>query len=133
MERLRPLSRHDAAAWGRYLPDRRAVEYTIGTYEDITPGIFHRLTGVLTSQRLEILSAEIHTLADGLVLDRFYVQDRDFAGEPPPSRVQEVCGKLTDSLRKPTDQPPKFPFVVGNQRRGARPQAASAGVTGPDR
>jgi [protein-PII] uridylyltransferase len=119
LEHLRSLSRHDATAWGRYLPDRRAVEYTIGTYEDITPGIFHRLTGVLTSQRLEILSAEIQTLADGLVLDRFHVQDRDFAGEPPPSRVQEVCAKLTDSLRKPTDQPPKFPSLWGTSG-GAR-------------
>ena len=40
LERLRQLSRHDAAAWGQYLPDRRAVEYTIGTYEDITPESF---------------------------------------------------------------------------------------------
>ena len=28
-----------------------AVEYTVGTYEEITPGIFHKLTGALTSQR----------------------------------------------------------------------------------
>ncbi len=123
LQRLQQLKRQDAVAWARYLPERSAVEYTIGTYEDITPGIFHRLTGVLTSQRLEILSAEIHTLADGLVLDRFYVQDRDFAGEPPDSRRKDVCGKLTDSLRQPTDQPPKFPTLWGasSRSRGARP------------
>lgn len=123
LQRLRQVTRQDAAAWAQYLPERSAVEYTIGTYEDITPGIFHRLTGVLTSQRLEILSAEIHTLADGLVLDRFYVQDRDFAGRPPESRLAEVCGKLTLSLRKPTDLPPKFPTLwgVSSSSRGPRP------------
>lgn len=123
LERLRQLTRHDAAAWAQYLPERSAVEYSIGTYEDITPGIFHRLTGVLTSQRLEILSAEIHTLADGLVLDRFYVQDRDFAGQPPDMRLQEVGQALTESLRKPTDQPPKFPTLwgTGSRARSARP------------
>jgi len=110
---LRQLARQDAAAWGRYLPDRGTVEYTIGTYEDITPGIVHRLTGVLTSQRLEILSAEIHTLADGLVLDRFHVRDRDFAGQPPAGRLDDVCAKLTESLRHPTEQSPKFPSLWG--------------------
>jgi len=119
LQRLRQLTRQDAAAWAQYHPERRAVEYSVGTYEDITPGIFHRLTGVLTSQRLEILSADIHTLADGLVLDRFYVQDRDFAGQPPPSRLDEVCGKLIESLRKPTGQPPKFPTLWGT-RSGSR-------------
>lgn len=123
LQRLRQVPRQDAAAWAQYLPERSAVEYTIGTYEDITPGIFHRLTGVLTSQRLEILSAEIHTLADGLVWDRFYVQDRDFAGQPPDYRLEEVCAKLTDSLRKPSDQPPKFPTLWGSTSgsRGPRP------------
>jgi len=123
LQRLRQLTRQDAAAWAQYLPERSAVEYTVGTYEDITPGIFHRLTGVLTSQRLEILSAEIHTLADGLVLDRFYVQDRDFAGEPPTARLEDVCGRLTESLRQPTDQAPKFPTLWGarSSSRGSQP------------
>ena len=111
LEPLRRLPRDDALAWGRYLPERGAVEYMIGTYEDITPGVIHRLTGALTSQRLEILSAEIHTLADGLVLDRFFVLDRDFAGEPPPGRLREVCHQLTGSLRNPTEQPPRFPSL----------------------
>ena len=44
------------------------------------PGIFHKLTGALTSHGLQIRSAQIHTLADGLVLDRFWVHDPDFAG-----------------------------------------------------
>ena len=68
----------DALAWGHYVPERRAVEYAVGTHEEITPGIFYKLTGALSSRGQRILSAEIHTLADGLVLDHFYVEDRDF-------------------------------------------------------
>jgi [protein-PII] uridylyltransferase len=124
LDRLRKVSRHEAVAWAQYLDDRRAVEFTIGTYEDITPGIFYRLTGVLTSQRLEILSAEIHTLAEGLVLDRFYVQDRDHAGPPPDDRLASVCGKLIDTLQHPSDKPPKFPSLWGAP--SSRTRAAQA-------
>jgi len=124
LARLRDLSRTDATAWGQYLPDRQAVEYTIGTYEDIVPGIFHRLTGVLTSQRMEILSAEINTLADGLVLDRFYVQDNDFDGQPPEDRLADVCQRLTLALKRPTDQPPRFPIIWGSQPQESRASAA---------
>jgi [protein-PII] uridylyltransferase len=117
--RLRKLTREEAVAWGQFLSERQAVEYTIGTYEDITPGIFHRLAGLLTSQRMEILSAEIHTLADGLVLDRFYVQDRDYAGQPPTERLDDVCRRLTGVLQSPSDEPPKFPTIWGARRAGS--------------
>ncbi len=121
LEGLRTIQRNHAVASGRYVPEYRAVEYTIGTYEDITPGIFHRLTGVLTSQRMEILSAEINTLADGLVLDRFYVHDRDFDGPPSPERLDDVARRLIEALKKPSDAPPKFPRLWG----AASPQAGS--------
>ena len=46
----------------------KTVENKVGTYEAITPGVFHKLYGALASQGLQILSAEINTLADGLML-----------------------------------------------------------------
>lgn len=120
LTRMRDLPRDDAVAWGRYLHETGTVEYTVGTFEAVTPGIFHRLTGALTSQRLEILSAEIHTLADGLVLDRFYVQDRDFDGEPPEHRLAKVRDCLTSALKHPTDDPPRFPNIWGSQSATAK-------------
>lgn len=108
LERLRTLSHREAIAAGRYLPDLDAVEYTVGAYEEITPGVFHKLTGALTSKGHNILSAEINTLAEGLVLDRFYVQDLDYAGEPPKDRIDEVCERLTASLRDASGKPPTF-------------------------
>ena len=113
LQRLQSLSRADAVAWGRYSPESRAVQYTVGTYEELTPGIFHKLTGVLSSQRMQILSAEINTLAEGLVLDHFYVEDPDFEGPPPAERLQEVSTKLVAVLKTLTYSPPAVPHVWG--------------------
>lgn len=108
LEELARMPHGEARAWGRYLPDQQLVEYTIGTTDDIVPGIFHRLTGVFTSSGHSILAAQIHTLADQLVLDRFYVQDLDYAGEPPQDRIADICRRLVDTLLHPTDAKPVF-------------------------
>jgi [protein-PII] uridylyltransferase len=108
LERLRTLPHHDAIAWGRHVPSRNVVEYTVGTYEEITPGIFHKLTGALTSQRQQILSADINTLAEGLVLDRFSVLDQDFAGAPPPERIEQVSRSLVAALKDASGKAPVF-------------------------
>ncbi len=122
---LRSLERHDALASARYHPQTRTVQYTVGAYEQLVPGIFHRLTGVLTSQRLEILSAEIHTLADGLVLDHFFVHDPDYPDSPPVSRLQDVSQRLVDSLKNPSERPQEFPQMWGMSRgiEGTQPPA----------
>jgi [protein-PII] uridylyltransferase len=119
LERLRQLPHNDVAAWSQYLPEHRASEYSVGTYEQITPGIFHKLTGALTSKGLQILSAEIHTLAGELVLDRFYVNDLDFAKEPPPARREEILQALIKALKDPGDAQPTF-------RRLWQPQDATS-------
>ncbi len=117
LERLRKLPHRDAIAWGRFLPDRNVTEYTVGTYEEITPGIFHKLTGALASQRQQILSADIHTLAEGMVLDRFYVQDQDFAGPPPPERQLQICSALVASLKDARGSQPVFRKVWQEKTR----------------
>lgn len=117
LSRLQQLSRRDAVAWGRYVPQRKAVEYVVGTYEEITPGIFYKLTGALSSHGQRILSAEIHTLADGLVLDHFYVEDRDFDGPPPQERVDEICSSLVAALKDGSEKPPEFRRIWQMQQR----------------
>jgi [protein-PII] uridylyltransferase len=108
LEALRQLPHQQVLAWGRYAAERSAVEYTIGTYEEITPGIFHKLTGALSSKGLQILSASIATLAEGMVLDRFYVTDGDFSGAPPATRIEEVCAALKTALLDSSGKPPSF-------------------------
>lgn len=105
LRELGTVARHGVIARGKYLADRGAVEYTVSTNEATAAGIFSRLTGALTSQGLEILAAEINTLADGLVFDRFYVLDLDYVGEPPEERIDDVCRALRTSLADKADQP----------------------------
>jgi [protein-PII] uridylyltransferase len=121
LAQLRPLATNDAIARGRYLPERQATEYHIGTYETITPGVFHKLTGALSSQGLRILSADITTLADGLIFDRFYVEDPDHTEAPPESRVQDVCRALITALKQTDGRLPQFRrlWKSSDQRRHA--------------
>ena len=93
-------------ALARWQSETATVAVSVGTRESVVPGIFHRVTGALTSQRLEILAADIHTLADGLVIDHFTVHDPDFAGEPPAERLADITAAIRGSLR--ADQPPQF-------------------------
>ncbi len=106
--KLRELGPTNVAAWSRYVPERKATVYLVGAYENVTPGIFHKLTGALTGKGLEILSAEIHDIEDGLVLDRFTVLDRDFSGTPPENRRDAVCRSLVDALTVNAQRPPVF-------------------------
>jgi [protein-PII] uridylyltransferase len=108
LRQLHRLTPGHAMAEGRYQKETNTIEYRVGTHEQIGPGIFHKLTGALTSQGLQILSAEIHTLADGLVFDRFYVHDTDFNGEPPADRLEDVSQKLVAALKNPDSPPPAF-------------------------
>jgi len=86
--------------------DTGTVAITVATREAVASGIFHRITGALTSLRLEILAADIHTLDRELVLDHFVVLDPDYAGEPPADRLEEIAGALRGALK--ADAPPSF-------------------------
>jgi [protein-PII] uridylyltransferase len=90
----------------RWQPATGTVAITVAARESVASGIFHRLTGALTSQRLEILAADIHTLDQGLVLDHFVVHDPDYAGEPPAERLAEVADAIRAALR--ADASPSF-------------------------
>jgi [protein-PII] uridylyltransferase len=76
----------------------QTVEYRIITHENDVQGCFHKATGVLTAQRLQIVSAQICTTADGFVIDRFRVHDHDFAGFIPVERIEEVASALKRTL-----------------------------------
>lgn len=80
--------------------DTDTVEYRIVLDPQHSAGCFHRIAGTLTSQRLEILSAEICTTTDGIVVDVFNVRDTDFSGKIPPHRMDEVGQAIRRVLRK---------------------------------
>jgi [protein-PII] uridylyltransferase len=103
---LRRLGAGEARARGRYVSETHAVEYAAAAGEEVASGAFHKLAGALTAAGMQILSAEINTLVKGLVLDRFFVHDPDFPGEPPPQRMEEVSRALERSLL--SDAAPSF-------------------------
>ncbi len=54
LQLLRGRTPGDVLATAQYLPETDSVLFTIGASEQITAGIFHKLTGALTSHGLEI-------------------------------------------------------------------------------
>jgi len=105
---LREVTPGNVIAQTEWQPETGILRIIVGTREDVTTGIFHKLTGAFAAKGLEILSAEIATLADGLVLDRFQVVDPDYAGEPPSERLSEIVSAVRESLTAAGDRSPTF-------------------------
>jgi [protein-PII] uridylyltransferase len=76
------------------------VEYRIVLDQQHSEGCFHRIAGTLTSQRLEILSAQICTTTEGIVVDVIDVHDTDFTGPVPKHRLDEVGQAIGRVLRR---------------------------------
>lgn len=99
LEIIRRLQPGEIVVEGNYQADD-TVEYRIILDSQNSEGCFHRIAGTLTSQRLVILSAQICTTADGIVVDVFRVRDDDFAGVVPPDRMEQVGKAIRQVLRK---------------------------------
>jgi [protein-PII] uridylyltransferase len=104
--RLARLPADGIFAAARWQPETGTVVVTVGTREAVATGIFHRVAGALTALRLEVLTADINTLDDGLVIDHFVVHDPDYAGEPPADRLADVAAAIRTTLV--ADIPPAF-------------------------
>ncbi len=98
-----------------------------------SPRRVSQATGALSSQGLRILSADITTLADGLIFDRFYVEDPDHADAPPESRVQQVCQALVTALKQADGKLPQFPPIMALVRPTSARQSHGAADSGAHR
>ncbi len=96
---IHTLAARDALAMGSYDGQTQITSYTVYTLDSITPGLFSKIAGVLAAKGLQILSAQIATFKDGVVVDRFEVLDYDFKGEPPKHRLAEVAATIRRVLR----------------------------------
>lgn len=120
LSKLRSLDDHSVLAWGRYSQEQEAVEYTIALKQLGKPiGTFHRITGALSSQGMQILAADIHTQPGDIVWDKFHVLDGEFEGAPPQARIDEICNKLVKALDPTNSTPPSFPKIWRNSRTKA--------------
>jgi len=66
-------------------------EYTVITHDNLVPGIFSKIAGVMAAKGLNILDAQIVTTEDGIVVDTFRATDPDFSGVPPLERRASVA------------------------------------------
>ncbi len=78
--------------------DTSTISVTVGLRASPISGVFHRIAAGLASQRLEILSADIHTLDDEYLIDHFRVVDRDFVGPAPKGRLSEISKAVESCL-----------------------------------
>jgi [protein-PII] uridylyltransferase len=77
----------------------QVTAYTVYTFDNIAPGLFSKIAGVLAAKGLQILEAQIITLTSGEVIDRFEVLDYDYTGTPPANRTDDVQAKIRQVLR----------------------------------
>jgi [protein-PII] uridylyltransferase len=84
----------DVDVWTSFNEANRTTTYTVMTDERLTDGIFHKICGGLAAHHLKVLSARIHTLADGVIIDQFTVKDPHSSGPPTPDKVERVASTL---------------------------------------
>ena len=89
-----------AVAWQRDR-DRGYAEVVICTWD--RPGLFSRVTGVLASCGLNILSAQVFTRGDSMAIDRFYLTDAVTGGLPGSEQRKEFSRQLKTALAAITD------------------------------
>ncbi|HTN44003.1 MAG TPA: [protein-PII] uridylyltransferase [Nitrospiria bacterium] len=95
LERIHELQPKTVAVYAEDDPERNLTDYSVYTFDDITPGIFYKITSVLAAKGLQILGATITTWSNNVVVDRFQVQDPDFSGPSGPDRLRDLRNAIT--------------------------------------
>jgi [protein-PII] uridylyltransferase len=110
---VRKLYRGEVVVETDFNRELGVCEYSVITHDDLTPGIFSKIAGVMAGSGLQILDAQILTRRDGIVVDTFQVTDPDYQGEPPAERRHTVGDRIAAVLRG-------WEHVDDVVRRGAR-------------
>jgi [protein-PII] uridylyltransferase len=69
------------------------------THDNLTPGIFYKIAGVMAAQGVQILDALIITRHDGVVVDTFQVSDPDYVGVIPVERRASIAETIVRVLK----------------------------------
>lgn len=87
---IRRLSARDVRVESAFNEALGTCDYAVITRNDVIPGIFSKISGVLAAMGLHILDAQIVTRHDDVIVDTFQVSDPDYAGVPPTERRERV-------------------------------------------
>ncbi len=95
---IQSLSDSAVKSEGEYEPETATVTYRVFAPLRYSEGAFHKIAGMLSGLRMNILAAQICTTADSTVIASFRVTDNDFSGEVPESRIEDVATAIRDVL-----------------------------------
>lgn len=88
-------------------PDGGAIRYNVVVHQgEQRVGSFARITKTLHACGLTILRANIETIGEDLLWDSFWVGDSDYAEQPPPERMEEVCRVVRKAIDEPESELP---------------------------
>jgi [protein-PII] uridylyltransferase len=99
LEAIRQLRPRDVTVTSEFNPSLGTCDYAIVTFNDVIPGIFSKIAGVMAANGLQILDAQILTRQDGIVVDTFQVADRDYHGAPPQERQESIGAMIRQVLK----------------------------------
>ena len=101
-------------------PDLDSSELVIATRD--VPGLFSLIAGTLAAHGINILSAQIHTRADGIAIDTFQVNDP--LGEPVTEEAR--WRRTREALRRVMRKEETVEALLA-RRRASRPQPETVG------
>jgi [protein-PII] uridylyltransferase len=99
LDMIAKLQAGDVLVEGNYNEELGTCEFTVITHDNLTPGIFSKISGVMAAQGLEIFDAQIVTRNDGIVVNTFQASDPDFAGAPPVERLDDTAETIIGVLK----------------------------------
>jgi [protein-PII] uridylyltransferase len=102
-------------------PDLDSSELVIATRD--VPGLFSLIAGTLAAHGINVLSAQIHTRADGIAIDTFQVNDP--LGEPVTEEAR--WRRTVDALRKVIAGEETVDALLAKRRSGRPPGESVAG------
>ncbi len=96
---IRALQPQQVAVVDSFNREIGACDYTVITFNDLIPGIFSKIAGVMAAKGLQVLDAQIVTRDDGVVVDTFLVADPDHRGEPTADRRAGIAEAVSQVLK----------------------------------
>jgi [protein-PII] uridylyltransferase len=117
LARLKPLQENEAAAWCTYQESAKTIECMAGVNHGVGRGVFSSMAGALSSQRMEILSADVDVLADELLIVRYTATDSQSTKPPGPDRLAELERRMLSAID--SQEPPRFARVWGQDQAAA--------------
>ena len=98
LDMIHQLNETEVKIEGEYDPETKTVSYRVFAPGRFGKGSFHSIAGILSGLRMNILAAQVCTTSNGVVIAFFRVNDNDFTGDVPESRIEDVAVAIGDVL-----------------------------------